>query len=93
MFLADVAESSQAEVQINIDSVDKWSIDNQMPLRWKKSLVMHVRRNQPMHGYHLQAVQSIENCSTDLGIIRSTNHGYRDYIDVLSKKANRTASM
>ena len=55
-FLSDVAESSQAEVQIYIDSIDKWSTDNKMPFSLKKSLVMHVGRNQPMHRYiyHLQ---------------------------------------
>ena len=93
-FLADVAESSQAEVQIDIDSRDKWSSDNKMPLSLEKSLVMHVGRNQPMHSYHLQGNQlKTVGCYTDLGIIRSTNHGYRDYIDVLSTEASRTAGM
>ena len=31
-FVADVAESNQVEVQIDIDSIDKWSSDNKMPL-------------------------------------------------------------
>ena len=47
-----------------------------------------------MHSYHLQGNQlKTVDCYTDLGIIRSTKHGYRDYIDVLSMKASRTAGM
>ena len=93
-FLVDVVESSQAKVQIDIESIDKWFSDNKMPLSPEKSLVMHMGRNKPLHSYHLQGSQlKTENCYTDLGIIRSTNHGYRDYIDVLSMKASKTAGM
>ena len=93
-FLADVAESSQAEVHKDIDGIDKWSSDNKMPLSLEKSLVMHIGRNQPIYGYHLQGNQlKTADCYTDLRIIRSTNHGYRDYIDVLLTKASRTARM
>ena len=56
--------------------------------------MMHVGRNQPMHSYHLQGNQlKTVNCYTDLEIIHSTNHRYRDYIDVLSTKASKTAGM
>ena len=93
-FLADVAESNQVEVQIDIDNIDKWSSDNKIPLSLEKSLVMHVGCNLPMHSFHLQGNQlKTVDCYTDLGIIRSTKYGYRNYIDVLSTKASRTARM
>ena len=45
----------------------------------EKSLVMHLGCNQPMHNYHLQGNQlKTVDCYTDLGIIRSTNHGYKE---------------
>ena len=48
-----------------------------MPFSLKKSLVMHVGRNQPMHSHHLQGNQlKTVYCYTYLGIIRSTNHGH-----------------
>ena len=65
-----------------------------MFLSLEKSLVMHVGCNQPMHSYHLQGNQlKTVDCCTDLGIIRSTNHGYRDYNGALSMKVSTTAEM
>ena len=89
-FVANVAVSTKAEVQGDIDVLVDWSKEYKMPLSIDKTVVMHDGRKQPNNDYYLDGYHlSSRDSFSDLGVSRSAHVSFSSHCSMIVNKANK----
>ena len=90
------AESAESPVlvQCDLDTTERWSIENKLPISLPKYSVLHYGAKNAKKAYTLggQPVASVNECM-DLGIARSDSFTYSKHIHAIAMRASHLAGM
>ena len=78
----------------DLQAVDDWSVQNNMPLCMNKSACLHYGNNN-VNANHVNNDEPLKvtECCADLGILWASDFRYKDHIYQICLKANRLSGM
>ena len=86
--------ASLSLIQQDIDSIERWSIENKLPISLPKTVCLHYGKKNPRHFYNLQnAPISVVSSCTDLGVQRNDMLSYDDHTRAMALSASRLMYM